>query len=255
MKQIKTLIINLKTSLHRKTYMQNVLHKYPFLEVSFVDAVDGRIMSETEKQVSFSQHKALSRYGRNLNSGEIGCTLSHRKCYETLLNSKENFSLILEDDISIIRDLTCLPWEQIKATIDVSEPRILFLSGDYWYNKRQDIVPVYDAVGSYAYIINRNAAKIIISHYTLPYNVADDWALYKKQGICLYAVYPYAIDANVDMENLPSDIQQNSWGNRKSNMNISNIIESYKHGIIKRIYSSLGHFEKKTRIVDGHIVE
>ena len=84
-----------------------------------------------------------------------------------------------------------------------------------------------------------------MEHTTIPFNVADDWDLYKGYGVKLYAIYPYVIDANI--ADIPSDINQEYWGNKKSLMSWSNILGSYFRGLIKRALGYTGHFESKIR--------
>ena len=105
-KLIKTYIINLKKSVKRHDYMQSILSPYSFIDIHFIEAVDGRTLSEEEVEQAFDNKNTIKHYGRKLNRGEIGCTLSHRKCYATLLESDAPYALILEDDIKIMRDLS-----------------------------------------------------------------------------------------------------------------------------------------------------
>lgn len=244
MMKIPAYIVNLKSSYARKRYMQEVLSVYKELETEFVEAVDGRLFSEEQQRVVFDTDACARRNGRLLNLGEIGCTLSHRKCYKKLLDSSFPFVLILEDDISIIGDMNTVINDEVFNFMDNKKPRILFLSGDYWYWRKKHITKVCWAVGSYAYFINRAAAEKILQ-IRKPFNVADDWDLYKSKGVGLYAIHPYVIDANIS--DLPSDIQQEHWGNMKRLMSWKNILRSYSMGFIKRCLYWAGHFESKIR--------
>lgn len=237
-------IINLKTSLPRKEYMKKILSEYNFLDINFVEAIDGRIYSETQQRDVFDMKACLLRNGRLINPGEIGCTLSHRKCYKKLLDSSLQYALILEDDISIIGDLKEVINDELINFIGSKKPRILFLSGDYWYWNQKHITKVCWAVGSYAYFINRAAAERIL-RIEKPFNVADDWDLYKRKGIALHAIHPYVIDANIS--GFPSDIQQEHWGNMRKSMSLENIIRSTYMGLLKRYLAWIGHFESKFR--------
>ena len=137
--QIKTYVINLVRATERKQYMKNLLSSYDFLDVSYVEAVDGYSLSEEEINLNFDEALANKRYGRKLNRGEIGCTLSHYKCYNQLLSSNRQFALILEDDISIIKDIKqIIP--KLYSILKKNKPVVLFLSGDYWfYNLKKKI--------------------------------------------------------------------------------------------------------------------
>ena len=98
---MKAYIINLKKSVDRKKYMQEQLEKMFFLSAEFVEAVDARGMTEREKNVFFDTELFCKRYVKEVRPGEIGCTLSHQKCYRKLVESRDKYALILEDDIVI----------------------------------------------------------------------------------------------------------------------------------------------------------
>ena len=125
------------------------------------------------------------------------------------------------------------------------KPKILFLSGDYWFWQNKPITRVFDAVGSYAYMINSAAASIISHKVDKPSNVADDWAFYKSLGVKLYAIHPYIVDANI--VDLDSEICQDHWGNIKSNMNTNYKIKAYYNSLVKKMLVKVGHFQAKIR--------
>lgn len=233
--------------------MQDLLAKYSFLDISYVKAIDGRLLTAEKRESLFNYKGSKSLYGKKLNPGEVGCALSHRKAYEMLSSSTDAYALILEDDISIQRDLSSVDWIKVNQVLNNTEPRVLMLSGDYWYFRRKDIVRLYSAVGAYAYIINKAAARLILSEQP-PRCVADDWTYYKRKGIKLYALYPYLIDANMNMGLLGSDVKQDQWSLDKSQMGIKEIILGAMTGICKRLLKFIHHFEAKVRIIDNNIV-
>lgn len=243
--RITTYIINLKTSPARKEYMQQLLSTYHQLDFQFIEATDGRVLTEDELNDCYDRKISLARYGRKVNPGEIGCTLSHYRCYRKIAEGTDDFVLMLEDDISIVGDMNFLFSERMTSFMQSDKPKILFLSGDYWYWQKKDITGVFSAVGSYAYLINKAAAKCIVSGIKKPFHVADDWNLYKDYGVKFYAAYPYIIDANIN--GMPSDIQQDHWGHLKSKMSWGNVLKSYCKGAIKKILIWCGHFESKIR--------
>lgn len=254
MKQILTYVINLKSSRVRKQYMNDWLSKYPLFNIQFIDAIDGRSLSEKQRVAVFDDQSCIKHYGRLLNGGEVGCVLSHRKCCQILLSSSDAYALILEDDIHPMRSLNELQTIDLDSILNVSMPVVLLLSGDYWYYRRKTIVDVYDAVGAYAYFVNRAAASVILS-ISKPYNVADDWVLYKRFGIKLKAIYPYLIDANVNMDLLGSDVHQDEWGISKKKMSKLNLFRTIKRGVLKRLFCYLGHFESKIRVINNIVVD
>ena len=107
------------------------------------------------------------------------------------------------------------------------------------------IADVYDAVGTYAYVINRKGAELILEHNPRASSVADNWSLYRSQGLKLYAVYPYLIDANI--ENFDSSIEQTYFGEIRKNMPVSFRIKSYYLSLMKKWLLKKGHFVSKIR--------
>lgn len=247
---IPTYIINLATSERRKQYMTDLLSDYSFLDISFIPAVDGRKMGDSQKEKQFDYAKSLKHYGRRLNDGEVGCALSHCLCYSRLLESDNKYALILEDDISIIRDLSTIPFKEIESLLDSERPRIIFMSGDYWRLSSKQVTKVYDAVGGYAFFLNRAAAQRALT-IERPFTVADDWMALKRLGVQLYAVFPYVIDANLEMDTLSSDVKQYSWSNNKALMSKREVMKAIVPGIIKRVLKGLGMFESKVRVIDN----
>ena len=228
--KIPAYVINLKNSHLRREYMEKLLSAYPSIDVNFIEAVDGRIMSKDSLSEVFDFDSCIKRNGRIINPGEVGCVLSHRKCYHEMIQSNKDYALILEDDITVVGDMNTAVNHNTINFMHSSEPRILFLSGDYWYWRKKPITDVFFAV---------------VLQINKPYNVADDWDLYKSMGVKLYAVYPYVIDANI--QDLPSDINQEHWGILRKEMSLGNVIRSYIVGIVKRCLLYLGYFESKLR--------
>lgn len=247
--KITTYVVNLKKSIDRRSYIENLLSVYDFLNVEFVEAVYGKELSENELKLLFDEELAYKRYGRRLSRAEIGCTLSHYKCYEKLIESTKDYVLILEDDITILKDISSLP--DIVLKMEQEDPMVLFLSGDYWYKSLGDIIgdytlaKVYDAVGSYAYVINRAGAKLILESNKKPACVSDNWSLYRCQGLKMRAVYPYLIDANI--ESFESTIAQSYFGEYRNNMPIKMRIISYWNALVKKILLKQGKFVSKIR--------
>ncbi len=251
---LKTYIINLEKSTVRKQYMQELLSKYEFLDIEFLKAIDGRLLSEEERRMRFDFEKSIQIYGKDINAGEVGCALSHRKAYSELLKSETQYALVLEDDISIIRDLNTLDLVEIDKVLAVSEPRVLMLSGDYWFYKKKSIARLFTATGAYAYIINSAAAQKILD-IEPPCCLADDWTYYKRKGLKLYAVNPYLVDANMKMDLLSSDVMQDSWTIDRSRMSKKEVVVGYSVGLLKRLFKTFHHFESKVRIIDNVIVD
>ena len=247
-------MINLERSTARKEYMDRLLAPYgSMLEIEYIKAVDGRALTEKQREDAFDYARSMKHYGRRLNDGEVGCALSHNLCYRQLLGSENPYALILEDDISLMRDLRQLDLEAADKLLNVDKPRALMLSGDYWYWTRKPICHLYSAVGAYAFCINKAAARLLLEDK--PYTVADDWQAFGGMGVQLFAVNPYMIDANIHMDKLSSDVKQDSWGLDRRKMSLAETVSSLVSSTVRKIMKAAGHFEYKTRIMENVAVE
>ena len=246
---MKAYIINLPKDTERREHISHVLAPYSWMEKEYVEAIYGKELTEAEIQRRFDTKLAYKRYGRELNRGEIGCTLSHRLCYEKLAASAESWTLIFEDDITILHDIS--PVADIISHMDDSIPSVLFLSGDYWFTSphsslgKYNVVSVYDAVGAYAYAMNKKAAELILGKNQMPSAVSDNWSLFRRQGVKLYAIKPYLVDANI--ENFESSIDQDYFGENRKNMPLNMVLTAYRLAAVKKILLKTGHFVSKIR--------
>ena len=109
---IPILVISLAASAERRRKISRRLDELG-LAFDFLDAVDGRALSEEE--LSRFQDP-LRRYHEPhlLRATSVGCTLSHAKAWRKLLNSDDKMMLILEDD-AIPSSMICDILPQIAA--------------------------------------------------------------------------------------------------------------------------------------------
>lgn len=245
---MKVYIINLKKSENRRSYIERLLRPYAsFLDFHFIEAVNGRDFSEMQLSEMWNQKETYETYGRYMKNGEIGCALSHRKCYEEILKQKDDMALILEDDISFqnvdVENIIL----SVEKFLQREEPAVLLLSGDYWYTKKKqvlcnnfNVVSVHEAMGAISYIVNRSAAYRMMSlkrRY-----LADDWFNIKKTGIKLYALYPHFVDT----ADLGTEISGDGYiGTIRKNLSYPIMLHSYYRAVVRQILGRMGHFEKR----------
>lgn len=246
---MRTYVINLKDSEHRKRYMENLLYPYrESLDVIFKEAFDGRKLSDSELDLIFNQQSAYTSYGRKLKGGEVGCTLSHRACYESIVSNEEKYALILEDDL-------VLTVKDINEVIDISAkllntevPVVVLLSGDYWYYYKKRVSDKYcvanvcEAVCTQAYFINNSAARCILSKDKS--YLADDWYAIRKQGVKLFAIYPHVADQ--ERVTFVTEISEEYSGVNRKMMPLGGMIRSYIRAFVKRFLLLCGNFESKS---------
>lgn len=248
---MKTYIINLPQDKKRKEYMKHVLAPYidTVFNTEFIEAVNGRMLEEKEKNKLFDNQKAFKRYGRKCRDGEIGCTLSHQKCYRKISESNYKYALILEDDI-ILNENNISTIKSIGDFIERSEkPTVILLSGGYWYThakakvENHKLLSVFDAYYTFAYLINKKAAQCLITQPTD--FLADDWILLKSKGIQLLGVQPHLINC-VPEEKMQSTIFANGQkrGINKRQLSFVNYLKSYNRGGIRHLLAYLKRYEK-----------
>lgn len=248
---ISTYIINLKDSIEKKEYITNLFAPYKnTFNLKLTEAVDGRNLSDAELRKIFNLEKAYQTYGRYLKGGEVGCALSHRKCCKEMIDSPEDIALVVEDDLvwqNVNVDKIAV---EIKSFMSVGHPVIVLLSGDYWFTriKKLDcglkLAHVREAVCTHAYMINRAAAKIILS--TEKCYLADDWYSLTKSRIKLYGLYPHIADQN--RRDLNTEISTAYTGLVRKELSLAKRMYSYYRGAIKHVLYYTGHFEYKNFI-------
>lgn len=215
--KIKTYIINLKDSVIRRDAVLAEMVKYPFMDVELVEAVDGRKMKPEDVGVCFDVKKFINRYYKTPKKGEIGCTLSHRECYRKLLESNDEFALILEDDVIFVypEDVEIIlkgilnDYKDDKPYFITFAMHFLYYPKKYQKRGKYTFYRIYNAYGTCAYLINRKAAECLLS-VALPFTLADDYLFIRQRGILVEGIYPtFAVGASTK-ELIQTEIQQES---------------------------------------------
>ena len=154
------------------TYISQHSESY---DIRFVVAVEPKHIDS----VILSNLKVNSGYllGRNVTSVEIAVMLSHRKCYEILLEEAYSYALILEDDADISG--ISLDIEPLEILINTSKLRIITLVKSPWssWKKYRSLeVAKFPPPCASCYLINEATARYALEF--APLGVADwpQWA-------------------------------------------------------------------------------
>ncbi len=120
----KTLVINLDGSDDRWTSISQQCQRLE-LPTQRVSAVRGSALSVAEKREVYNETDNLKQYDKILNDGEIGCYLSHVRCWQQIVEQQLDFALILEDDAHLVDSIQdCIrllgnshqQWDYIKLS-------------------------------------------------------------------------------------------------------------------------------------------
>lgn len=95
--KFKVFLINLDSSTERFMFMDEQLKKLG-IEYQRVSAVYGKDLPDTDIAKVYDSQINLQKYDKKLSLGEIGCYLSHIKCWQMILEQQLDYALILEDD-------------------------------------------------------------------------------------------------------------------------------------------------------------
>ena len=174
MQAIPIFIINLKKDKAKKQHMQDLCNKQ-HLQVKFIEAVDGRKLSQTQIKKVYDKQQSIKAINRELTKAEVGCALSHRKVYQKMLTENIQQAVILEDDIVFNQNFKQAMVLALKLPMDW---QLLLLGYNAYLNnpKRKEYlykiqailhwvisVPLENAEGTYGYLINQTGVKILLT--------------------------------------------------------------------------------------------
>lgn len=138
----------------------------------FISAVDGYTLDYVGRPY-YNSKKRRRYFGRDLQPGEIGCLLSHRKIYKKIVDEDIETALILEDDVVFEREIREIL--KLLMTPAVSWDVLRFLGSEKIYKRGCRIIAPLTGKYSYArlpttpggghaYLVTRHAADILLKH-------------------------------------------------------------------------------------------
>jgi GR25 family glycosyltransferase involved in LPS biosynthesis len=183
------LVINLQRRSDRLRRVRSVL-RGAVSDWERVEAEDGRLLSWSDAKVTgaltptalanaqWSEAKSVptictstGSFSPHLTLAAVGCALSHRKAWERLASSADDFALILEDDISAIaidlessleRCVTALPssWQLCLVGYHESTGQLLLPEHRL---RLAELAPEEGQTGLFGYLLRRSAALELLS--------------------------------------------------------------------------------------------
>ncbi len=214
---IKIYVINL---LKAKDRLKNISRHLNELGVEFevVKGIDGSKIQLPHS--SFSKKSYHFMHGKGSNLGELGCYFSHIKALRRFLETNENFALILEDDVTLLKETMLLidqsillhsdSWDILRITGLHSGTPIKFKR---LFKKFFLTVNLTHQSGAGGYVINRKGADKIIKHLLpmkLPYDHAFDreWLF----GAKTLFLQPFPVKQKFDDSYIaPLDSEKKYW--------------------------------------------
>lgn len=185
--------ISLERNKHAWSDILKYIKSFGFNDVEIFKAVDGsKIESEMENLLSpWSYHvitqKIPRKYHAQLPSkGAVGCYLSHIEIWQELVNSKEEYAVIFEDDIVFEKTFNS---DQIELPPDFD----MYFLGVSWEESKSQSKLSYRKIksqffGTHGYIITRQCAMRLLQ-FALPIEIQIDAFIYMMMSRLNLIVY------------------------------------------------------------------
>ncbi|MEE9387155.1 MAG: glycosyltransferase family 25 protein [Paracoccaceae bacterium] len=201
---MKSFVIHLRRNTDRTGNVANLLQNLPLAEV--VDAVDGQVLDDKALASVYETDLHDPKYPFRMGPNEIACFLSHRKCWQKIVDGGDICALVAEDDLNVdaklwapaldvaLRNMTPdriirFPpknREKINRKIDQEQGALLF---------RPSVI----GLSAVLHLIGRNAAQQLLD-LTEKFDRPVDTYLQMRwhTGIETLSVYPNGVDNNAD---------------------------------------------------------
>lgn len=198
-------VINLKTSPDRRKACADQLARVG-LTPTFVDAVDGRRMSDAQIAAVVDEKGRLKRAPKPLSKAEVGCYLSHWSVLERIVGAGLPQALVMEDDLlagetlpavlAAIAEQALPPYDMIK--LGISEPQTKAFTPIMPLTDAATLVRHHNVVNSnLAYVITRAGAERFMA-YGRPIRYPVDVAMNRswRHGLDILGVRPWPVLPN-----------------------------------------------------------
>lgn len=210
MPKFRIYIINLDTDRERWLKIEKQLNalKLDFVRIS---GVNFKTNTETT-EYRYSIHRNRKEFHSDLTVGEIGCYLSHIKCWQKIIEEKLDYAFILEDDIFFranFKELvfwfqenfdTLKSWDCFKLG-ELPEKRIVVgrkKLGEFTIGKYLKIPS-----GTFAQVISINGARKLLN-FSNPFYAPVDIAvqLTWRNNLKVFALKPYVVSAHQNLSSI-----------------------------------------------------
>ena len=166
------LVVSLNRAKHRRQHMIQELNRIGIKDYTLVDAVDGQQLSpQTLRQYQPINQEWIDK-NKTHSPMEIGCALSHMRCYELLAQSHAPAALILEDDAKLSTDLPKIiqhinrfpnNWTIVQASRSKSKVYLNLWTSQSLIGQYRLGVNAEKSAESIGYFISKNKAKALMS--------------------------------------------------------------------------------------------
>lgn len=202
----KVFLINLDKSTERRALCEAELNKYG-IEFERVAGVYGKDLSADEVARIYDAKRNAKSYKKVLGLGELGCYLSHIKCWQKIVDEKLDYAVILEDDFKL--DSSFEHFQTVLSQLQNWDyMRIAYSSRNVPIVDRQAINDEYDLVyykkvpiNTLAQVVSFNGAKKLLQHSKTIFRPVDvDMKHQWEKDIYVIGIDPPLIKDRYDFE-------------------------------------------------------
>lgn len=240
--KFKVFLINLDKSSDRLVRCQEFFEQFG-VEFERVPAVYGKDLSDKEIAEFYDSDKNKQGYKKELGVGELGCYLSHVRCWQKIVEEQLDYALILEDDFKLTESFN--DFENIfSKLIDWDYIRIAYATRSSAVRECTKISEKYDLVyykkvpiNTLAQAVSNSGAKKLIANSQRIFRPIDvDIKHYWEKDINVMGINPPLINAHNDFS---SEIDKISGSaNRKGNTKVwRNLRYMFNYKLKSKYYS------------------
>ena len=199
--EFKVYVVNLKSDEERKKNIIYEIKKQNIKNYEIIDAVAGNKLNKNElNTLTFKNKNNINPWNSKMSPSQIGCALSHIKIYKKFINTESKYAFVLEDAAIFLKDFENKIKNLIIKNFKYKKQIMLLSELKEFYPKAIDtkdnyeIVNVSNAFFTHGYIINKEAAKAIISFNFPVKTVADNFVLFKIYcGVKITGLNPFLL--------------------------------------------------------------
>jgi GR25 family glycosyltransferase involved in LPS biosynthesis len=205
---VKIFILTLESS-NKNQELISSLRKFSN-EVELVYAISPRDSKFVKVLEKFNANGTKAKLGYNMSNNAISCFFGHQQIHDCIVKSREEWALVLEDDVSVI-DLSKSLIEETTKVLDSKIPTVvqLFTRGERFVSNKNvshilnhSLFEFKCAPGqTAAYLINREAAKLSVLDKS---GIGPaDWPMWAAR-VKFYCLFPFLFFENSEGSRIPT---------------------------------------------------
>ena len=257
---IPVFVISLKDEKIRRQSIVDQMQKLS-MDFAFIDAIDGR-QFDMATHPQYDRGKRLAFFRQDMTGGEMGCLLSHRACFQKMVDDNIERALILEDDAILYDDFA----DVLPKLLNVKTPYEL---ARFLYTEKVSILtqrtaePIDETYklnrlmttpgGAHAYVLTLSGAKKLLKHTQknwLPIDtlIGHCW----QTGVNAFIVQPGLVAQNLDFD---SAIGEKRFEKKAERSGASKLFFPFTRAlfkayesVMKRCYYVFKSFEDKHKV-------